>query len=530
MAWLRFQMDLSNAPESGLILGKLAIMEDGNVIKTFSVTSGIPPHQHKRSQPLRGRGPIPSCNSVGIDSYFVCTEPIDHTGTVGIEGSFYWVDVPLEVIIERTTRSEFGIHFDANVPGSAGCIVFPDRSDWVSFQGFMTDYNDKGFDRIALIVEYNPPTATPASRLFTISKPQNKSVLQVNESALFQGTADRAVNKIVVTAGPGGPFPVGEAVPNDLGVWAFQKKLLNTGQERPFLFVAQDASGTELQRQELMLTLVSAGQTLAPSQVFTITEPQSGEQKRVNRSVKFAGTAKPEVKAVVASAGPGGPFKIGTVAPIGDRWEFEYKFNSSGNSRPIWISAFDSNGTPLETAEIKLSIIPGDADLSKIPIVDGPDGERNDWESAAKPHVPTLVRAFQDQGIFNPIVYAYACASISRESSWDTRAENTTDAAARSGFPGRGLAQITWDFNYRAAQEDTGIRFFDDIDLMFDPYNALRAKAAFFKRNEMIPFIEAGDYESAAGIYNAGSARFRGTYTRRVANDVPFWIPVFRTS
>lgn len=220
---------------------------------------------------------------------------------------------------------------------------------------------------------------------------------------------------------------------------------------------------------------------------------------------------------------------IGTVVPIGDKWEFECTFNSSGIDRPIQISAFDSNGNPLETAEIQLSIISGDADLTKIPVVSGPDGQREDWRSAARPHIPTLVKAFQDQGIFSPIVYAYACVSISRESSWDPNAENITDDAARSGFPGRGLAQITWDFNYKTAQEDTGIRFFDDIDLMFIPYNALRAKAAFFKRNGMIPFIEAGDYESAAGIYNAGSRRFRGVYTRRVANDVPFWIPVFRT-
>jgi len=538
MTWLRFQMDLSDTPDpDDFILGELAIMEGDNAVKTFPVSSGIRPHQHKKAESLKGQGPIPRCDRVGIDAYFVRTEPLDRSDNVGIQGNFYWIDIPQEVTIDKVKRSEFGIHFDANVEGSAGCIVFPKENDnnWQAFQKFIAEYNAKGFDHIALIVEYNPPSAPPVAPLFTISSPKNKSIIQVNGAALFQGGADSQVKKIVVTAGPGGPFPVGEAVPNvgevpNVGIWAFQQTLQNTGSERPFLFVAQNADGVELQRQEIVLTLVNAGQTLAPNKSFTITEPTSGGQKRVNRSVKFAGTAKPEVKAIVASAGPDGPFKIGTVVEVSGIWEFEYKFNSSGIDRPIWISAFDTNGNPLETVEIKISIIPGDVDLSKIPIVNGPDGESQDWRSTATPHIPTLIKAFQDQGIFSPIVYAYACASISRESSWNPRAENTTDAAAMSGFPGRGLAQITWDFNYKSAQEDTGIPFVSNIDLMFDPYSALRAKAAFFKRNGMIPFIESGDYESPAGIYNAGSRRFRGVYTRRVKNDIPFWIPVFRTT
>ena len=171
-----------------------------------------------------------------------------------------------------------------------------------------------------------------------------------------------------------------------------------------------------------------------------------------------------------------------------------------------------------------------EANLSKISGVVDLNGKIEDWAIVAKPYVNTLVSTFQDQGIFNPIVYAYACASISRESSWDPRAENTTDDAAKSGFLGRGLAQITWDFNYIPAQEDTGISFVSNPDLMFEPYCALRAKAAFFKRNGMIPFIESGDYESLTGIFGAGNPRFRSAFTRRVPNDVPFWIPVFRTT
>ncbi|MFM7886238.1 MAG: hypothetical protein ACKPCM_06015, partial [Pseudanabaena sp.] len=410
-------------------------MDGESVIKTLPATSGMVPHQHKRSQSLKARGPIPSCDSVGLDSYFVRTNPLDRTDNPGIGGNFYWIDIPEKVTIDRIERSEFGIHFDANrpeFPGSAGCIVFPNQTDWDSFEKFIADYNTQGFSHISLIVEYNQPSVPPVSPIFKIVVPKNRSVLQVNEKATFRGSANPEVKKIVVTAGPGGPFRVGEAIPDDQGLWIFQSNLINTGEDRPFWFVAEDGNGDELQKQELALTLINSGQVLSPSKFFTVTKPTSGDQKQVNRTVKFAGTAKPEVKAIVASAGPSGPFKIGTVVPASGVWEFEYKFNSSGINRPIWISAFDASGTPLETSELKLSITLGDADLSKIPIVNGPDGETQDWRSVASPHITTLVQAFQDQGIFSPIVYAYACASISRESSWDPKEENTTDPAARS--------------------------------------------------------------------------------------------------
>ena len=131
--------------------------------------------------------------------------------------------------------------------------------------------------------------------------------------------------------------------------------------------------------------------------------------------------------------------------------------------------------------------------LDAIPVIGS-----NNWKIPARPYVPTLVQAFQEEGIVSPIVYAYACASISRESSWNPSAENTTDAAARTGYPGRGLAQITWENNYRAVSDETGLDFLNNPDFMFDPYKSLRAKAAFFKLNQMLPLIEAGDYQSAA--------------------------------
>jgi hypothetical protein len=45
--------------------------------------------------------------------------------------------------------------------------------------------------------------------------------------------------------------------------------------------------------------------------------------------------------------------------------------------------------------------------------------------------------------------------------------------------------------------------------------------------NGMIPYIERGEYESAAGIYNAGKATFRSPYTLKVAKSTPLWEGVF---
>ncbi|MGG6293568.1 transglycosylase SLT domain-containing protein [Leptolyngbya sp. AN02str] len=149
------------------------------------------------------------------------------------------------------------------------------------------------------------------------------------------------------------------------------------------------------------------------------------------------------------------------------------------------------------------------------------------WKPASKPHLTVLVQAFHDQGIVDGRVLAYAAATISRESSWNPRAVNTTDRAAKTGFPGAGLAQITWKDNYRAVGKLTGIDFVGQPKLMFDPYKGLRAKAAFFQMNRMIPLIEKGEYESAAGIYNAGNPKFRSSYTRNVAVDTKKWLPVF---
>jgi hypothetical protein len=59
-------------------------------------------------------------------------------------------------------------------------------------------------------------------------------------------------------------------------------------------------------------------------------------------------------------------------------------------------------------------------------------------------------------------------------------------------------------------------------------YNSISAQAAFFTVNGMIPYLERGDYKSAAGKYNTGDFNGCNEYTRKVAtmSDPAFQIVV----
>jgi hypothetical protein len=133
MTWLRFRMTLKQSEE--LLTGELSIMDGDTNIGSFLVTSGLQGCQSLGHQSARGIGPIPSCQKVGISSYSVRTTPFDERGILGVEGNFYYIEPdPVHV---PPPRGEFGIHFDANGPGSAGCVVFRKRGEWENFQEFM---------------------------------------------------------------------------------------------------------------------------------------------------------------------------------------------------------------------------------------------------------------------------------------------------------------------------------------------------------------------------------------------------------
>lgn len=85
-------------------------------------TSGAAGFQNWTDFHRIGKGLIPPCDQFKIrtDGYKLATR--------GIEGMFYPIEpspVPLY------GRSELGLHFDANVPGSAGCIVIQNKISYL---------------------------------------------------------------------------------------------------------------------------------------------------------------------------------------------------------------------------------------------------------------------------------------------------------------------------------------------------------------------------------------------------------------
>lgn len=80
--------------------------------------------------------------------------PVDLKQNKGVAGNFYKIE-PFQVKTDRgAIRSDFGIHLDANAPGSLGCIV-TDAERFFSFENIMTRLRDERASKIPLIIIYS---------------------------------------------------------------------------------------------------------------------------------------------------------------------------------------------------------------------------------------------------------------------------------------------------------------------------------------------------------------------------------------
>ena len=145
-------MDLKQT--SQLVTGRLLAYDNNKskVDQQYIATSGSRGNQSWNSLDDRGRGVIPRTDQVNLDHYTVQTKPL-YLPQKGIEGNFYKID-PHLVDIWGQTRGDFGIHFDANVPGSAGCVVIINPKAWDAFQQMMKHYLEAGLKEVPLVVEY----------------------------------------------------------------------------------------------------------------------------------------------------------------------------------------------------------------------------------------------------------------------------------------------------------------------------------------------------------------------------------------
>lgn len=124
MHQLIFSLLLGKSTE--LLMGSLKLIYPDNQIIKYLATSGIADWQRPEDQWSRDKGPIPA------GEYEIPAEPY-WLDTRGVEGYFFHV-TPDPVGSGDRIRAELGVHFDANIPGTSGCIALINPEGW---QGFL---------------------------------------------------------------------------------------------------------------------------------------------------------------------------------------------------------------------------------------------------------------------------------------------------------------------------------------------------------------------------------------------------------
>jgi hypothetical protein len=149
---LKFTMSLGASEK--LLIGTLQLLKDGRIINEYQATSSFPGRQYEGSWGRKG-GLIPP----QID-YQVSLQPIDLSGTSGIDGDFYAI-TPFEQDVAGVTRGDFGIHPDwwkygKGGVGTLGCIGIQTKRGWSAFQRDMQSIAT-GIDDmfIPLVVSYH---------------------------------------------------------------------------------------------------------------------------------------------------------------------------------------------------------------------------------------------------------------------------------------------------------------------------------------------------------------------------------------
>ena len=129
-----------------LILGNLKLVYPNGQAIDYLATSGLPDWQRPTDQWARGKGPIPA------GEYQIPSEPY-WLDTRGVEGLFFHI-TPDPVGSGDRIRSELGVHYDANVPGTSGCIGLINWEGWEGFCRRMRSIAALGVELLPLKVQY----------------------------------------------------------------------------------------------------------------------------------------------------------------------------------------------------------------------------------------------------------------------------------------------------------------------------------------------------------------------------------------
>lgn len=153
MYFLNFSLHFDR--DRGLDQGRLCLrhLEQGTV-EIWKATASTSKKQYAESFHERGGLIPPEYRVPGLKSWKVHTKPINLSHKEGIQGNFYKID-PHQITTDKGgVRSDFGIHKDANVPGSLGCIVLTaDR--FQHFEKEMSKLSTQEVNSLPLFVTYS---------------------------------------------------------------------------------------------------------------------------------------------------------------------------------------------------------------------------------------------------------------------------------------------------------------------------------------------------------------------------------------
>jgi hypothetical protein len=117
-------------------------------------TSSYATKQYAESFHERGGLLPPQYRVKQLTNYTVRTKPLNLSHHKGVKGNFYQI-FPFSVQTDKGgQRSDFGIHLDANVEGSLGCIVM-NAKRFQQFEQAMTKLRSVGIAEIPLFVQYS---------------------------------------------------------------------------------------------------------------------------------------------------------------------------------------------------------------------------------------------------------------------------------------------------------------------------------------------------------------------------------------
>lgn len=141
--------------EKGVDQGRLSLCSwENGTLDIWVACSSYATKQYAESFHERGGYLPPEYRVPSINNWWVESKPIDLRQHKGVAGNFYKI-LPFEVTTDKGgKRSDFGIHLDANAPGSLGCIVM-NKKRFAEFESWMKVLKGQAIKRIPLFVRYS---------------------------------------------------------------------------------------------------------------------------------------------------------------------------------------------------------------------------------------------------------------------------------------------------------------------------------------------------------------------------------------